>query len=287
MAGATAGGTRMSIGVGGYGALRWGPGQPYSVVSLEGLRDMPGVRARDLPRSERHGSVSLPDFAEMKVLVLTLGLSGDDHAELQTLSEAVRQATPPAAAPGVLLVRDDTRMYYAKPRRRALPEDNEYLWRLGQAVIEFACPDPREYEANATVSTVSLPSSGSSGMGFPTGFPFGFGSGGVGGDVSLLNSGNVDTPLSLRINGPVTNPVVSVNGVALSLSIDVAAGDYLLIDTESGTVLLNGSAGRRSAVVDGSRFPLAPPGVSTLQYRAASAFDAAATLAVTYRGAWL
>lgn len=277
----------MTAGTGSYNGLLWGPGTKYPVSKLEGARDMPGVRARDLAYAERHGSATLGDYADSRTLVLTLGIRGDDHADLEALSEAVRQATPPAAAPLPLLTRDGTRLYLAKPRKRALPEDSEALWRLGQAVIEFTCPDPREYEAVARSSSVLLPSA-SSGFGFPLAFNFGFGSGGVGGDVALTNPGNVPAPLLVRINGPVTNPRFAVNGQGeLALQIDVVAGDFLLIDTEARTVLLNGTASRRSAVIVGSTWPLVPPGTSTLQYRASSGTDPAATLVATYRGAWL
>lgn len=287
MAGATEWGGFMSIGGGSYNGLAFGPGTAYPVVSLDSLRGMASVRARDLPLAERHGSASLPDYAEPKTLVLTLGIRGSSHANLETLSEAVRQATPPSEVTRELLVRDSTRLYYAKPRRRALPEENEALWRLGQAIVEFVCPDPREYDAVLSSYTTALPTGGAGGMGFPTSYPHGFGSGGSGGDIVATNAGNVPAPLTLRINGPVTNPVVGVGDDTLQLSIAVAAGDFLLIDTERHTVLLNGTATRRGAVVSGSRFPLLPPGQHTVQYRAGSAYDAAATLQLTYRSAWL
>lgn len=277
----------MSAGSGSYGGLAWGPGTRYPVSKMEGVRDMPPVRARDLELADQHGSATLPDYVGTRTVVLTLGIRGDDHAGLEQLSEDVRQATPPAEAPQQLLVRDGTRLFWAKPRRRALPEDSEALWRLGQAVVQFECTDPREYEAAVRTASTALPTGGSGGMGYPITYPFGFGSGGVGGDLVLTNPGNVPAPLLVRIDGPVTNPTFAIDGRALQLQLVLAAGDFLLIDTEARSVLLNGTASRRGAVVAGSVWPQVPPGTSTLQYRASSASDPAALLSVTYRGAWL
>lgn len=276
----------MTQGTGSYRTLAWGPGTKFAVVSMEGARDLPPVRGRDLGYAERHGAASLADYTDPHALRLTLGLRGDDHTDLEALSEAVRQATPPSAGVSAIAYRNGTRLRFGKPRRRALPEDSEALWRLGQAVIEFFCPDPREYDASVSTATLLLPSA-ASGFGFNLAMPFGFGSGGIGGDAQLTNLGNVDAPLVVRINGPVTNPTVGINGRTLQLTTTVAAGDFLLIDMEARTVLLNGTASRRSAVVAGSSWPNVPPGTSTLQYRASSLQDPAATLVATYRGAWL
>jgi hypothetical protein len=114
-----------------------------------------------------------------------------------------------------------------------------------------------------------LPTSSGGGVTWPLLWPMGFaaGAGNGTGQLVLQNRGNVDAPLQLRIDGPVVNPAVyhQETGKLLTLQITVAVGDYLLIDTEARTVLLNGTASRRSAVVQGSTWPAMVPGTNTLR----------------------
>lgn len=282
----------MTVGTGSYRTLAFGPGTPYPVVALEGARDLPGIRARELDYAERHGSGTLPDYAGPAQMVLTLGIRGDDHASLEALSEAVRQATPPAAVASELFYRDSTRFRWAKPRRRALPEDSEALWRLGQAVVQFDCPDPREYAATLLSAVANLPSAAASGgVSWPLLWPIGFTSTGTAvGQVVMSNPGNVASTLRLVIAAgvaPLVNPLVyqQETGRTLQLIGTVGTGDSLTIDTEARSVLLNGTASRASLVAEGSAWPLLEPGTNTLLLRGTG--DTSATLTATARPAWL
>jgi hypothetical protein len=148
-------------------------------------------------------------------------------------------------------------------------------------------PDPRRYSATEQTPTVGLPSATETGFGAPFGAPIGFGGAGAGGDVTVTNDGDLAARPVLTISGPVLNPVVRNNttGEELRFGIDVAAGDFLTVDTAARTVLLNGTANRRNALLQGSRWPRVAPGSNTFQFRAASS-DPAAMLGVRFRSAW-
>lgn len=283
----------MTVGGGSYKTLAFGPGTPYPVVSLEGARDLPGIRARDLEYAERHGSATLPDYAGPHTMVLTLGVRGDDHPSLEALSEAVRQATPPAAVSSQLFYRDSTRFRWAKPRRRALPEDSSALWRLGQAVVAFDCPDPREYDATLQTATATLPpTAATGGISWPLLWPIPFSGSttpGVG-LLTLVNAGNVAAALQLVLAAGATawtNPQVyqQETGALLQLTGSIGAGDSLVIDTEARTVLLNGTAGRGGMVAEGSSWPLLQPGMNTLLIGGTG--DTTAQLTASARSAWI
>src|SRR5699024_4479973 len=108
------------------------------------------------------------------------------------------------------------------------------------------------------------------------------------GAAVLENEGTADTPLRLRINGPVVRPRVAVlrpGGESRTLRFDteLQAGQWLDIDTGDRTVLLQGKTSRRAQTA--GTFPLLPPGTSTLRFFAAEHNDDAEVTAV-WRSAW-
>lgn len=60
------------------------------------------------------------------------------------------------------------------------------------------------------------------------------------GSGKLVNAGTIETPVTIEIVGPVTNPSINVEGQTLTYTGSLIAGDKLLIDTEALTVMLNG-----------------------------------------------
>jgi hypothetical protein len=108
-------------------------------------------------------------------------------------------------------------------------------------------------------------------------------------DSTVTNDGTIESRPTITIAGPVSQPQVTVtgpDGVARTLlySGDIAAGDWLALDTDAHTVLYNGLANRR-ALLTGPWAGL-PPGDSGVAFRA-GAYSAAATCTITYRSAWM
>lgn len=156
--------------------------------------------------------------------------------------------------------------------------------------LPLVAPDPRRYDTTETNTSTPLPDTTASGFAFPVAFPFGFGAAGAGGDVTVTNVGDISAWPQLTITAGATdliNPVVRNNstGDELRFGITLAAGDSLVVNTQDRTVLLNGTANRRTALLSGSRWPGVDPGSNTFQFRASS-YDAAAALAIRFRSAW-
>jgi hypothetical protein len=57
------------------------------------------------------------------------------------------------------------------------------------------------------------------------------------GQVSVNNSGDVDSPIQWRIDGPATEVSISLNGLGFTYETPLEATDSILINTELGTVL--------------------------------------------------
>ena len=72
----------------------------------------------------------------------------------------------------------------------------------------------------------------------------------------------------------------------MSFSLTLVGGDSLVIDTDKRSIILNGTASRRSSLLSGSQFFELAPGSSTIRFRNNGAFDAG-TLSIAFRDAYL
>ncbi|MGY0067725.1 phage distal tail protein [Streptomyces sp. QTS137] len=128
-----------------WGDLTFGPGSPYTVTAVEGLDDLPDIRAEDMDRPGQHGDYTGPDYTGARVVQLKLGVRGETPDDLRALSLALRGATQPQRQPQPLQFLDQDTLVWAKVRKRSIPYDAEHLWRLGDAALEFYCADPYLY----------------------------------------------------------------------------------------------------------------------------------------------
>jgi hypothetical protein len=147
-----------------WGDLTFGPGTPYMVTAIEGLDDLPAIRSEDVERPGQHGDYTGPDFTGPRVVQLKLGLRGESPDDLRALSLALRNATQPQRQPAPLQFLDQDILVWGKVRKRSIPYDAEYLWRIGDAALEVYCADPYLYgleEKTASTAAYS-PSAGRS-----------------------------------------------------------------------------------------------------------------------------
>lgn len=251
-----------------WGDLQFGPGSQYGVTSVSGLDDLPPIVAQDVPRTDQHGEYTGPDWSGARTVQLGLALVGQDPDDLRAISLALRDATQPQRQPAALQFIDQGFLVYAKCRKRALPYDAEYLWRLGTAALEFYCADPYLYGlTEQSVSTTAY--APSAGRTYPLHPPRTYGASGTTGRVTAVNAGASEAYPVLRIDGPVATPSIeqTTSGATLVLDAQLQAGDYVLIDTRTRAVLLDGSTPRRDWVRGGSTWPTLMPGTNQLAYR--------------------
>ncbi|MFD4572104.1 hypothetical protein ACFWNK_01765 [Streptomyces sp. NPDC058417] len=251
-----------------WGDLTFGPGSQYAVSAVEGVDDLPDVRAEDMARPSEHGEYTGPDFTGPRTVQIKLGLRGESPDGLRALSLALRGATQPQAQPAPLQFLDWDMLVWAKVRKRSIPYDAEHLWSIGDAAIEWYCADPYLYgltEQSASTTTYS-PSAGRT---YPMTHPRSYGSAGTSGRLTAINGGAAPAYPVLRVDGPVANPAIeqTTTGALLVIDATLQAGEYLTIDTRSRAVLLMGSTPRRSWVRAGSVWPLLQPGPNEIAYR--------------------
>jgi len=270
-----------------WGDLVFGPGTPYGVTAIEGLDDLPDIREEDMGRPGQHGDYTGPDWTGPRTVQMKLGMVADSPDGLRALSIALRAATQPQQQPAALQFLDQDILVWAKVRKRSIPYDAEYLWRIGDAALEFYCADPYLYgltEQSASTTAYS-PAAGRT---YPLVHPRSYGSAGASGRLTATNAGASPAYPVLRLDGPVANPSIEQTNTGSILVIDATlqAGEYLTIDTRSRAVLLMGSTPRRDWVRAGSVWPLLLPGPNEIAYRGdalAGSTDQPSLLTVTWR----
>lgn len=178
-----------------------------------------------------------------------------------------------------------SRLLFVKPLGCAFEMD--VALRTDVMPIAFNCyaEDPRIYDEEEQAVPLSIGAIIYTGFGFNLGFPFGFGGVSDTTDGQFVNNGgNRPTPCQMTIFGPVTNPVIynDTVGAQMGFTVDLAADQFLVIDTQYRTVYLNGTANRRSYLTLPGWFDL-QPGDNFIRFRAEAGTG---SLQLKYRSAW-
>lgn len=273
------------------GTLLVGDGTDYDIRVISGLASLPEVRPQDRPLLLRHGSVPGLDYLGERTFVVEFDVVDETESSLSTKMQALSTAFQndeeeaelafqiPGVANGVKAI------VYGRVRQRNVPVNLQYAYGSAEAAFQVVCTDPRIYSQVVNSSSVGLAST-SGGLTFNATPNFSFGAVSTGGELTVSNAGNFDAPATFRIAGPCTSPVIEnvTLGKSLSFDITLSASEYLLIDSESRTVLLNGTASRYSTLNTTSRWFDLAPGSNVLDFRAATATSS--TLTVTWRDSW-
>lgn len=250
------------------------------------------VRSSDLQRAAKTGLVAGADYLGGRTVALTVAIIAWDQASFTAAVAAFEAAFAPGLSgelplkfqvPG--MASGGVGLIYCRPRKLSVPRDDAYFTFATEALVELYATDPLIYSDTLMDVQTGL-STPSGGMVFPLVFPLVFGSTGSFGTITVTNTGTVSTAPKFHIVGPVTNPTIRNETLdkQLTVSIVLAAGDYLDIDVAARSVLLNGSTSRYSSLTTAQWFNLVPGG-NEIRFTAAGA--TAATVDVIYRSAWI
>ena len=271
--------------------LLLGPGSAYRLLSDTNPWNLLVRAEQGGKRPWNHGAWSGAEWAEEKVVPVVVAIDTDDPVDWLALHQQLAAAFRPV---GEITTDVELRIgwggaeyvLFGRPR---MVEPHVRTAGSGKTITEaaFVALDPIIYSADEQVEALGLPSF-TGGLTIPVQAPFTVDGVLVGGKVTVENEGTADTPLALRVDGPVQSPRVTLqrpDGLIQTLQVlfDLGAGQWLDIDTGAHTVLLNGTTNRRGQVA--GVFPILPPGVSTLRFQAA-AFHDDAELTARWRHAW-
>jgi hypothetical protein len=154
-----------------------------------------------------------------------------------------------------------------------------------------AC-DPLLYGPQVFAQTSLAATSAGTGLVYPLAYPLDYGvpAGVTPGAITVANSGTASYFPRLRIDGPVTNPVVSLveTGDQIRFRGTIAAGQHLDINwgTPRRVTLGDNAVNQRHKVSYTGNWLAVPVGGGSISYTADDA-DPAALLSVwSYEGAW-
>lgn len=271
-----------------------GEGSPFALVQAEGLIDLPGLQTADRLRLRRHGLSPGDDFAASRSIVLQIEVDAETESELNSTMATLLEITRPGLAESPMTVQipgvagGGKRRLNVRPRRRNVPIDLDFFYGLPIVTVEFVATDPRIYDGTPWQVSTTLPSGLGSGLSFPAVPPLTFSGSSETGDVGAQNDGTFPVSPVIRIDGPVTNPSVThlEKGYVLDFTITLGSSDYLIIDAESRSVLLNGSSNRYSTLSSTSQWWDLDPGDNTIRFRSDTNLETA-ILTAYYRSAWI
>lgn len=265
-------------------------GVAWVVEEVDGWDDSPPVRLEATEREQDDGAYDADTFYGARLLTLTGRADAPDKATMQAAKRRLAQVCADLRAGLKALSCDEAdRTRYAYVRRAADVKVKDQGARMFSWQLQLLAPDPRKYGAAATVAT-GLANVAGGGATFPMAMPLIFaGAAGATGAIVVTNAGAYASRPTFRILGPVTDPVLEnlTTGQRLRFAgLSLGAGDYLDVDTDARSAVLNGSASRRGTVASDSEWWSLAPGDNQVRFLAA-AYTAAAQLQVTYRPAWV
>ncbi|WP_019888722.1 phage distal tail protein [Streptomyces purpureus] len=282
-----------------WAGLLMGPGTPYEIdrSGITGWDDLPTLDTGDVPRPDQHGAWPGAVWAQPRLVTATVWLSPATLAKALDTSLAFRAATGPEGGERWLAVRlhGETLAVRARVSRRVVPQDRAYVRHgLGKASLQWTATDPRRFSTTLREGQAVLPVpepgltwDDETGSGLP--WPLDWGGDAEAGSFTAVNEGGAAAHPLIEFRGPVRRPTLSrlSDGRQLQYDIALGAGEVLTVDTEAGTVLLNGTASRLYTASPASApeqlFRL-EPGRTTLAFRSDDATpDPRASVTVRWR----
>lgn len=262
-------------------------GVEWTVTDNPGWPGSPATTLTVTQRQSDHGGYPSGSWLTPRNLTLAVTIHAPSQAQREQAVEALKAAASLSATS--LRVLDAAYDRTATVRRQG----ETLVTRLGndaEASMLLIASDPRLYSSTGYTGTCNLPSL-SGGLVLPVTPPFTISAVVASGAITVANAGSIGARPLLRITGPATTPVVTLqlpDGSIQQLTFNAALGalDYLDLDCDQHTATLNGTAGRRGLLTVTGGWPEIPPTSSCQLYFNASTYSSAATLSAAWSDAW-
>jgi hypothetical protein len=261
----------------------------FRILTVEGWEELPAPRYEKTPRSRAHGAHPSRVWADERIVTVTgfCWSAADRDAMLSELQAGLVFGADEEPLTVTAAGRTLTASAQLLAARQALLRGEWGIGRFGW-VAQWRCPDPLRYGPAQPSQSVGLPTSGG-GLAYPLAYDLDYGAAGEDGSLTLTNPGTAPAPVVMEVRGPLERGFeVSAGGQRLRYPVPIPAGQVIRIDTGAGTVLVEGTADRRTNLTIADWMQVPALGSLTLQLTSlGGAYDAAAGLTVpSFRGAY-
>jgi len=270
---------------------------PFGIRSLMGWDELPDARMDAPVRPQAHGRFDTAVWADERVVTLAGQIvSQDRDALLRELASVMTWASGPSAAEDLVVTRAG-RELTGFARLTAFKTPTTLNWSVGEVpfVIEWRCRDPLRYGAPQSVATGFPVLRGgleydlyTDGAGADLGY-LDYGEASDTGRVLLSNDGTADSWPVFQIEGPVDAAGFDIAVVGtdqrIRFSGPVAEGSSLVIDSASGTAVIDGVADRGGLLTQRDWFPVPAGGSVEVAFLPRGGMSSA-ELTVVHRPAW-
>lgn len=263
--------------------------------SITGWDDLPGIESGNTSRANSHGSWVGRKLANQRVITWNGRFSPPDPEGWDKALRELRNAfsLPLGTEEDAIVIQSigEKKLCFGAVVARSIPMDESYGYYGANVAIQFECSDPRRYSLNENLWTLELPPVIEVGLNYPLTYPLDYGIEITSSTGTLVNDGDVISPVTLVFSGPATRPALVNKTANTKLEFDITLGEseFLEINTRTGTVMLNGIADRlytrtaRSAPI--LSFGLMP-GENEMQITAED-WDEPASVSISWRDATL
>lgn len=264
----------------------------YSIVSVDGLLDLPAPIVSDVQRLYQEGQYGGIDYLGGRTITVQIEVfteTGFDDA----ITALVEATTPGASATGTATVFQfpgvgggGKRQITSKVRRRATQINKDYYYEVPIFDVQLHAVDPHIYDNTANSDTTSLVAT-TAGLTFDATFDLSFGGVPTEGTMTATNDGTSHTHPVFTIDGPCDTPKVTNETTNEVLQFDIVLGnsDQLVVDEKNRTVVLNGQASRYYTLTSDSAWFTLATGTTQIRYTAAT--FSSSTITVDWRSSWL
>lgn len=276
-----------------FNGLLLGDRTDFEITSLTGWSSTPPVDSGNAARAGDHGSSSGRPLAQQRIVTVEFNLTPESALDTEAAVDLIEAATVLAedATELPIVVRpygiDSARIVFGKVLREDLPMAQGYQHRRDSCAIQWECSDPRKYSLALQELDIVQPGVGSGGLDWPLTYPLDWGDPGSPALGNAVNHGRAPSNPVITFTGPVTTPNLLnfFTNQMIEVDLDVADGQHLVIDTNTGLITyLGGVYGPTAASVPVRMWKLAP-GPNPLVFRAA-AFGPGANAHIEWRSAW-
>lgn len=255
-----------------YNGLLMGSGTPIRWKTLTGWDGQPPVDLTDTPSPTSHGDIPGRGLFQPRIVTWEFFTEADTVPLMEELQQLLQDRFLYSDVERPLYVADSARTLwaYARVLQSDVPMDKlRTIGRTDQAV-QWKSSLPLRYAPEVRTLTLRpAAAAATTGVSYPLDYPLQYGPIGSSSSTGVVvNDGNTAAPSVVEFHGPAGPGYgVTLAGVGQMLfGLPLAASDRLSVDTRDGSVVLNGTSDRDTALTDDSLPPedwLIPPKAST------------------------